>query len=135
MFSPLLRVFFIKTEVKKIIAFNEYNFFKQDRIQKIKQIYEQFDLETYAYISFSGGLDSTILHYLFDMAVPYNKIPRLFINTGLEFILTVKFVKKLQKQDLRIQIINNDLSITKILREHGYPIKSKDFSHKMHYVQ
>lgn len=102
------------------MTFDEYSFFKQDRIQKIKQIYEEYDLENNAYISFSGGLDSTILHYLFDMAVPYNKIPRLFINTGLEFILTVKFVKKLQKQDPRIQIINNDLSITKILREHGY---------------
>lgn len=118
-----------------MITFEEYSFFKQDRIQKIKQIYEEHDLENNAYISFSGGLDSTILHYLFDMAVPQNKIPRLFINTGLEFILTVKFVKKLQKQDPRIQIINNDLSITKILKEHGYPVKSKNFSHKMHYVQ
>ena len=81
-----------------MMTFEEYSFFKQDRIQKIKQIYEEYDLENNAYISFSGGLDSTILHYIFDMAVPQNKIPRLFINTGLEFILTVKFVKNFKNK-------------------------------------
>ena len=43
---------------------------------------KNMNLENNAYISFSGGKDSTILHYLIDLALPNNKIPRVFINTG-----------------------------------------------------
>ena len=64
----------------------ENEFLLQDRITKIKSINEQYDLENNSYISFSGGKDSTILHHLFDLALPGNKIPRLFINTNIEYI-------------------------------------------------
>ena len=57
----------------------------QDRIAKIQAINEQYDLLNNAYIGFSGGKDSTILHYLIDMALPGNNIPRVFINTGIEY--------------------------------------------------
>ena len=46
-----------------------------DRIEVIKTLNKKVDLEKNAYISFSGGKDSTILHYLIDMALPDNKIP------------------------------------------------------------
>ena len=46
-------------------------------------------------ISFSGGKDSTVLHYLVDMAIPGNKIPRVFINTGIEYSHIVNFVNEL----------------------------------------
>lgn len=64
----------------------ENEFLLQDRISKIKSINEQYDLENNAYLSFSGGKDSTVLHYLLDEALPENKIPRLFLNTGIEYI-------------------------------------------------
>ena len=38
-----------------------------DRIDKIQAINKQLDLENNAYIAFSGGKDSTILHYLIDL--------------------------------------------------------------------
>ena len=38
-----------------------------------------------AIIGISGGKDSTILHYLIDLALPNNKIPRVFLNTGIEY--------------------------------------------------
>lgn len=41
-----------------------------DRIEVIKTAYGKYDLEHNAYISFSGGKDSTVLHYLMDEAVP-----------------------------------------------------------------
>lgn len=63
----------------------ENEFMLQDRIAKIKSINEQYDLENKAYISFSGGKDSTVLHYLIDEALPGNKIPRVFLNTGIEY--------------------------------------------------
>jgi 3'-phosphoadenosine 5'-phosphosulfate sulfotransferase (PAPS reductase)/FAD synthetase len=64
----------------------ENEFLLRDRIAKIKSINEQYDLENNAYLSFSGGKDSTVLHYLLDEALPENKIPRLFLNTGIEYI-------------------------------------------------
>lgn len=63
----------------------ENEFMLADRIAKIQSINQQFNLENNAYLSFSGGKDSTVLHYLLDEAIPGNKIPRVFINTGIEY--------------------------------------------------
>lgn len=72
----------------------DYELLEIDRIAKIQSINKQYDLENNAYLSFSGGKDSTVLHYLLDLALPGNKIPRLFINTGIEYEYIVDFVKK-----------------------------------------
>ena len=42
----------------------ENEFLLADRIQKIKSMNELYDLEKNAYISFSGGKDSTVLYNL-----------------------------------------------------------------------
>ena len=97
----------------------EFEFILFDRIEKIKQINEQYDLENNAYISFSGGKDSTILHYLIDLALPNNKIPRVFINTGIEYLDIVKFVKGLAKNDDRFIIINSGINIIFMLEKYG----------------
>lgn len=102
-----------------------------DRIEKIKQINEQYDLEHNSYIAFSGGKDSTVLHYLIDLALPNNKIPRLFMNTGMEYINMVKFVKNMAKTDDRIIILNSGVKIKKMLNEYGYPFKSKQHAHNV----
>ena len=77
---------------------NEFDFILQDRISKIQAINDMYDLENNSYISFSGGKDSTIVHYLIDLALPNNNIPRIFINTGVEYISIVKYVKDLAKE-------------------------------------
>ena len=69
-------------------------FLLQDRLQKIRSMNELYDLEHNAYISFSGGKDSTVLHKLIDLALPGNNIPRVFINTGIEYKLVIDFVKQ-----------------------------------------
>ena len=89
-------------------------FLLQDRLQKIRSINEQYNLEANAYLSFSGGRDSTILHHLLDEALPGNKIPRVFINTGIEYKLILKFVRELQKKDPRIIIYNSGVNIKKM---------------------
>ena len=99
-----------------------------DRIEKIKSINEQYDLENNAYISFSGGKDSTILHYLIDLALPNNKIPRVFINTGIEYKDIVNFVRQLSSYDRRFNIIRPTKNIKNSLDEYGYPFKSKEHS-------
>lgn len=109
----------------------ENEFLLQDRIAKIRSINELYDLEKNAYISFSGGKDSTVLHYLIDEALPNNNIPRVYINTGIEYCDVVKFVKELQVSDSRIKIISPRKNIKEILEQYGYPFKSKEHSQRI----
>lgn len=102
-------------------------FILQDRLQKIKQIINQYGEENF-YISFSGGKDSTVLSALVDLAIPDNKIPRVYANTGIELDIIKHFVFKLKEIDERIQIITPTKNIKKTLDEFGYPFKSKDHS-------
>lgn len=60
-----------------------------DRIEVIKSTNKKYDLEHNAYLSFSGGKDSTVLHYLLDIALPNNQIPR------------VKAVKKHKRKEVK----------------------------------
>ena len=102
-----------------------------DRIEVIKTINKKYDLENNAYISFSGGKDSTILHYLIDMALPNNRIPRVFINTGIEYNYIVEFVKELAAKDDRFIILKPTQAIKPMLEKYGYPFKSKQHSHNL----
>lgn len=114
---------------------NDYDLILFDRIEKIKQINEQYDLENNAYISVSGGKDSTVLHYLIDLALPNNKIPRVFLNTGIEYKFIRDFVQELAKNDDRIIVYNSGVNIKKMLEENGYPFKSKEHSTKVNLYQ
>lgn len=102
-------------------------FLLMDRIQKIKQVIEQYGEENF-YLSFSGGKDSTVLHYLLDMAIPGNSIPRVYANTGIEYNLIRKFVEDLADVDERIEIIKPTVPIKPMLEKEGYPFKSKEHS-------
>ena len=105
---------------------NELTLF--DRIEVIKTTNQKYDLENNAYLSFSGGKDSTILHYLLDMALPNNNIPRVYADTGIEYNLIREFVMELAKTDKRIVIIKPSQPIKKTLETYGYPFKSKQHS-------
>lgn len=98
-----------------------------DRINVIKDTITKNGEDKF-YLSFSGGKDSTILHYLLDIALPNNKIPRVFINTGIEYIDIYKFVKELASKDSRFVIIQPTKPIKEILEKYGYPFKSKEHS-------
>lgn len=107
---------------------DEFDFLLEDRIAKIKAINEQYDLENNSFLSFSGGKDSTIVHYLLDLALPNNKIPRVYANTGIEFQDIVEFVKELAKNDDRFVILKPTKPIKKTLEKVGFPFKSKQHS-------
>lgn len=113
----------------------EHEFTLADRIAKIKSINEQYDLEHNGYIAFSGGKDSTVLHYLIDEALPGNNIPRVYVSTGIDYKLISDFVQNLQKKDNRIVIIRPINSVRKVLEQHGYPFKSKIHSMCVEYFQ
>lgn len=106
-----------------------------DRIEVIKQVNEKYDLENNSYISFSGGKDSTMLHYLIDMALPNNNIPRVFIDTGIEYNDIVAFVNQLSANDNRFITIKPSKPIKQTLEKYGYPFKSKQHSHNLSIYQ
>ena len=101
---------------------NEFILF--DRLEVIRKTIQEYGEENFC-LSFSGGKDSTVLHHLLDLAIPKNRIPRVFINTGIEYVDIVKFVKALAEDDNRFHIVNNRRNIRKTLDEYGYPFKSK----------
>lgn len=101
-----------------------------DRLEVIRNTINKYGEENF-YISFSGGKDSTVLHYLIDEALPNNTIPRVYINTGIEYNDILKFVREMQKSDNRIQIVNSNVHIPSMLKEKGYPFKSKEHAHKL----
>lgn len=100
-----------------------------DRLEKIKTLNKQYDLENNAYISFSGGKDSTCLSYLVDLALPNNKIPRVYKDTGIEYPQVRNFVKSLVSKDSRFIYLKPTLKIKETLKNVGYPFKSKQHSH------
>ncbi len=88
----------------------------------------EYDFLLKAYISFSGGKDSTVVHHLIDMALPNNQIPRVYFNTGIEYKAVFDYVKKLAANDKRIVIVNSGMNIKNMLNKVGYPFKSKEHS-------
>lgn len=101
-----------------------------DRINVIRDVIKKYGEENF-YVSFSGGKDSTVLHHLIDEALPNNRIPRVYINTGIEYVDIVKYVKHLKEADDRIVIVNSGVNIPKMLQKFGYPFKSKEHSLKL----
>jgi len=99
-----------------------------DRIEIIKTANAKYNLLNNAYLSFSGGKDSTILHHLLDMALPGNNIPRVYIDTGIEYKAIRDFVLNLASKDPRFVIIKPTKPIKKVLETYGYPFKSKEHS-------
>lgn len=108
----------------------DYELLLYDRIEVIKTIIEKHGEENF-YLSFSGGKDSTVLSHLLDMALPGNKIPRVFIDTGIEYLAIRSFVSELVNQDKRFLMIKPTRSIKAVLEKEGYPFKSKEHSHKV----
>lgn len=103
---------------------SEYLWLLQNRIGRIFNVITQYGEENF-YVSFSGGMDSTVLSELVDMALPDNQIPRVYADTGIELKMIRDFVLNKQKTDDRIVIITPTVPIKKMLEEKGYPFKSK----------
>ena len=102
----------------------------QERLDKVRNVISTHGERNF-YVAFSGGKDSTILSDLIDVALPGNKIPRVFFNTGIEYPQTRQFVLELGRNDPRITFVLSRFNIRQVLEEHGYPFKSKEHSHKL----
>lgn len=74
----------------------ENEFLLQDRLNVIRDTINKYGEENF-YLSFSGGKDSTVVHHLLDMALPENRIPRVFSNTGIEYNAIVEIVRERER--------------------------------------
>ena len=106
---------FYKAQEQANMEKEEFDFLLSDRIQKIQQIAREYDLENKGYIAFSGGKDSTVLSFLVDLALPNNKIPRIYSNTGIDFNAIRDFVRKMATNDERFFILNPTQNLKKML--------------------
>lgn len=112
----------------------ENEFILHDRLGVIRDTINKYGEENF-YLSFSGGKDSTVVHHLLDMALPNNKIPRVFSNTGIEYNAIVDFVRDRQREDDRFVMIQPSKNIKKTLETVGYPFKNKKHSKKVDQYQ
>lgn len=77
---------------------NDNTFLLLDRLEKIKSVIEKYREDNF-FLSFSGGKDSSVLSTLLDMAVPGNKIPRVYANTGIEYKMILDFVERERERE------------------------------------
>lgn len=92
--------------------------------KRIREWYETWQGDVY--ISFSGGLDSTVLLHFVRKELGID-IPAVFCNTGLEYPELVDFVKSIQN----VEIIRPNMSYKKVIKEYGYPVVSKETAAKI----
>lgn len=78
------------------------------------------------YVSFSGGLDSTVLLHMVRKFL-YDDIPAVFADTGLEYPELNKFVRTFDN----VTILKAEKSFRQVIKEYGYPIVSKETAMKV----
>ncbi len=78
------------------------------------------------YISFSGGLDSTVLLHLVRKILG-DRIPAVFADTGLEYPELKEFVRTFDN----VTILKPDKTFRQVIKEYGYPIISKETAAKI----
>lgn len=71
-------------------------------------------------VSFSGGVDSTVL---LDLARRiYPDIEAIFVNTTMEFPEIIQFVKSFDN----VTVLNPKTNYGMVIKEYGYPVISKE---------
>jgi len=86
-----------------------------------------------AYVSFSGGKDSTVLLDLCRVIDP--NIKAVFFNTGMEFPDIIYFVRGLKKQGYNIEIRKPSARPKEIWENIGFPLISKEQAKKLWYMK
>lgn len=98
-----------------------------ESIKRIKEWYQAFD--GMVYVSFSGGLDSTVLLNIVRSVYP--EVPAVFCNTGLEYPENVLLTKKYEN----VITIRPKMPFHKVIEKWGYPVISKRTAQYIHEVK
>lgn len=98
---------------------------------RITEFYTGYNTIGYgnAYISFSGGKDSTVL---LDIARKiYPEIPAVFSNTGLEY----PEIRRFAKSHDNVKVVQPKIPFNEVISRYGYPIISKEVSQAIYYAR
>lgn len=100
----------------------------EQKIDHAVGVIESFKARTghNVYVSFSGGKDSTVLLDIARRFVDAG-MPAVFCNTGNEYPDILSFVKTTPN----VTIINLHTSVTRVIRDNGFPLISKDVAAKI----
>ncbi len=91
--------------------------------RRILDWYEYY--EGMVYVSFSGGLDSTVLAHMVEQVLG-RSVPRVFVDTGLEFPEIREFVHSFD-----VEVLYPECSFRDVILERGYPLVSKEVAAKI----
>ena len=119
------------------LKLNEWQFaqrkylpFEEKLILSRRRIEDWYDFhEGDVYVSFSGGMDSTVLVDLVRKTV--GDVPLVFVNTGLEYPEIVRFVSLYDN----VTVLRPKMSFKEVLEVHGYPLVSKETAAKIRKLQ
>ena len=93
---------------------------------RIREWYENWGRQVY--LSYSGGLDSTVLLHLIRKVIG-NEIPAVFSNTGLEFPEIVRFARQASGEFVEVRPRDKKgkrVTFKRVVTEHGFPLISKE---------
>lgn len=94
-------------------------------IQRVQEWYDYWTGKGESvYLSWSGGKDSTVLRHLIMENLPFLDIPRVYVDTGLEYPELKEFIKK----DKDVIILRPEKPFWQVVRDYGYPVISKEVS-------
>lgn len=77
------------------------------------------------YISFSGGLDSTVLVHMVETVLG-KQVPKVYVDTGLEFPQVREFVHSFD-----VEVVYPECSFRDVILDRGYPLVSKEVAAKI----
>lgn len=80
------------------------------------------------YEAYSGGMGSTVLSHLIDETYPGNDVPRVFVDTGLEYPEVRQFAMK----EPRCVVVKPKMNFKQVIEKYGYPFISKEVSECVH---
>lgn len=86
-----------------------------------------------AYVSFSGGKDSSVMLDICRIIRP--EIKAVFFNTGMEYPDIVRHIRDMKREGCNIEMVNPKQRPNEIWEEQGFPLISKEQAHKLWYMK
>ena len=95
---------------------------------RINQWIDEFGQDG-AYVSFSGGKDSTVLLDIVHNLCGYKRVPAVFVDVPTQYpelkTFAIDFCKK---NEIELEILKPKISFMEVCKKYGFPLFSKELS-------